>query len=333
MTEVEVEENLDDMETAERVDVMDMSSIPAKFDITPIAIEGLRKKYMEMEVKNVQDSDSYEQVKSGCKELAKYRNRTIDIHKKIKADALAYGRKCDEAKNEILEQLAPIENHLKSERKKVDEYYEREDQKKRDAAEEELQRRISLMASVGAPVEMGKLRMMTIPQFDIEYGAYKIAHEQREAIRLEAEERARVLKEESERVEEAKRQADAKELAVLREKAKQDETDRRAQQAKLDEANQIIAAAAAKKQAEADLLIKQEADRVKAEEDARALAAELIRQQELLPEKEKVLMYGDSLLTVPVPMLDDTDSEAIAARLHDAVIEAVLNSRTKLENI
>jgi len=82
----------------------------AEYKITDAAIAKIKADYMSLVVKNPQDVEGYEQVHRARMDV---KNRRVDIEKtrkKLKQDALDYGRAVDAEAKRITGLLEPVEN-------------------------------------------------------------------------------------------------------------------------------------------------------------------------------------------------------------------------------
>lgn len=95
-----------------------------KFDIVVPAIEELKKNYLPLKIKSIEDKDGYEKVSKALRFMVSKRNEVEEKRKELKADSLAYGKAVDNRAKEITFLLTPIEEHLRQEKDKIDEEIE-----------------------------------------------------------------------------------------------------------------------------------------------------------------------------------------------------------------
>lgn len=95
-----------------------------KFDIVVPAIEELKKNYLPLKIKSIEDKDGYEKVSKALRFMVSKRNEVEEKRKELKADSLAYGKAVDNRAKEITFLLTPIEEHLRQEKDRIDEEIE-----------------------------------------------------------------------------------------------------------------------------------------------------------------------------------------------------------------
>lgn len=95
-----------------------------KFDIVVPAIEELKKNYLPLKIKSIEDKDGYEKVSKALRFMVTKRNEVEEKRKELKADSLAYGKAVDNRAKEITFLLTPIEEHLRQEKDRIDEEIE-----------------------------------------------------------------------------------------------------------------------------------------------------------------------------------------------------------------
>jgi hypothetical protein len=109
-----------------------------KFDIVVPAIEELKKNYLPLKIKSVDDKDGYEKVSKALRFMISKRNEVEEKRKELKADSLAYGKAVDNRAKEITFLLTPIEEYLRLEKERIDDEIEAIKEKKIREEQERL---------------------------------------------------------------------------------------------------------------------------------------------------------------------------------------------------
>lgn len=109
-----------------------------KFDVVVPAIEELKKSYLPLKIKSVDDKEGYEKVSKALRFMISKRNEVEEKRKELKADSLAYGKAVDTRAKEITFMLTPIEEHLRIEKEKIDDEIEALKEKKIREEQERL---------------------------------------------------------------------------------------------------------------------------------------------------------------------------------------------------
>jgi len=109
-----------------------------KFDVVVPAIEELKKSYLPLKIKSVDDKEGYEKVSKALRFMITKRNEVEDKRKELKSDSLAYGKAVDSRAKEITFMLTPIEEHLRLEKERIDEEIEAIKEKKIREEQERL---------------------------------------------------------------------------------------------------------------------------------------------------------------------------------------------------
>ena len=95
-----------------------------KFDAVVPAIEELKKDFLPLKIKSIEDKEGYEKVSKALRFMVSKRNEVEDKRKELKADSLAYGKAVDNRAKEITFMLTPIEEHLRLEKERIDDEIE-----------------------------------------------------------------------------------------------------------------------------------------------------------------------------------------------------------------
>ncbi len=230
--------------------------------------------------------------------LRKVRCEVENTRKALKADSLARGKAIDGFANVLKYLCEPVEEKLLA----VEQYAERQEAARIAAL---VQERIAALAAVEADPTAYNLGQMDDETFALVLAAAK----KRQAERVEAERKAesdRIAQEkadadERERVraenERLKKEAAEREAEAAKERARVDAERRKEREAAATKARELEAKAKAERDArekverEVAAAKAKEAARVKAEVEAKAKA-------ERAPDKEKILAYADSLMSV-----------------------------------
>jgi len=117
-----------------------------KFDAVIPAIKELSSEFLPLKINGIDDTEGYEKVTKALRFMVSKRVAVEEKRKELKADSLAFGRAVDGRAKEITNMLNPIEEHLKQEKQKIDDYHEmlkikEEEQKK--AKYDERNRRLN----------------------------------------------------------------------------------------------------------------------------------------------------------------------------------------------
>ena len=199
------------------------SDLPITLDITDAALGLLKEKYAMLP--DPHTTAGYEFLRLGIAEIRGLRGKVTARHKELKADALAFGRKVDARKNEIIDTLTEIENPMKAAKSEVDaEKKAKAEAKKRKEAERKeaillridgiRQRLIDATSkpSVEIAMAVAELEEVIIDNSyqEFEISANRVKHEitiklkelYEETVRREAEDREREA--ENKRLEEAR---------------------------------------------------------------------------------------------------------------------------------
>lgn len=289
-----------------------------KYDLNKAAIAKMADIYLDLTITDIEDKEQFDAVHSARMVVKSHRVAIEKERKSQKADALEYGRKVDAGAKALFEGLAPIELHLDAEEKKVT------DEKKRIEAEKEVAERVLIQARIDALAEVG----VSLPFFDVaamDDDTFKntladaFAKQGEEKKRLADEEADRKaederLKKQKEEQEEAQKKIDEANAKLEREKealedAKQAERlrkDREAFEKQATENARIKAEIAEKKRQE------QEVWDAKEKEEAEA------RNEAMKPDRDKLVLWGDSLLDLSAPELKD---ENVILLAKDTILE------------
>lgn len=197
-----------------------ITSAPITFDVTEATIAEARSRYMALRINGIEDKEGFEAVHAARMEVKKTRIAVEKRHKELKADALEYGRKCDEAKRHLIGLLDPIETHLQAEEDRI--AAEKERIKREAAAKKQaiFDARVKAIMATGfcpaSPSEFHPDRM-TDAEFEANLADAK------EKARIEAERKAAELAEQKRReAEEAEKRRIEESAAAERRRAEEE---------------------------------------------------------------------------------------------------------------
>jgi hypothetical protein len=120
-----------------------------KFDAVIPAINELSNEFMPLKIISIDDKDGYEKVSKALRFMVSKRVAVEDKRKELKADSLAFGRAVDGRAKEITSMLHPIEEHLKNEKQKIDDYHEMIKIKEEEEKKAKLDKRNKRLNEVG----------------------------------------------------------------------------------------------------------------------------------------------------------------------------------------
>lgn len=269
--------------------VVNTDSQLQSFSVSDAAIAEMAEQYMPLTIAGVNDSAGFKQVHEARMVVKSRRVEVEKVRKALKADALEYGRKVDAEAKRLTGLLEPIEFHLESEEKRIQDEKERIRNAARLKAEAE--------ARAKAEAEAAKVRA--------EQEALRAAQEA-EAAKLSAEreklEAERIAMEAERRRIEAERRSEQERLDVERRKVEAEQQ----RLAKIEADRQLAvelekakaeAAERAKRETEARLAREAAAAKAKAE----AVEAARLRAEALRPDMEKLLAIAIKLRTIQIP--------------------------------
>jgi hypothetical protein len=311
---------------------IDMNVI--EYNITDAAIAKMRKTYQGLVIK---DSASYETVRKGIAEIRTKRVEVENRRKELKAEALEYGRKADAEAKRITAALTGIEDPLKEEKEKDDAHAEAIKMEKERVERERVNEiRVRIDGIKGYPMACsGKSSSDILAEINALSAIYFTEPEFQEflpdANRAKEEALEALDKLYSERVAwenaEAERKAEIEKLEKLR-KEQEAEAERQAEErSKIDEEKAEIEAAKeadrkkkereeferqAKEKAEKEAREKLEREKREEAERKANEEAERKRQGALRPDKEKLITWADSFITLAGGGVIVSDKKAAA---------------------
>jgi hypothetical protein len=221
------------------------------------------------------DVDAYKDLdaaKAAKKSLTKMRTTLGEAHKEAKADALAYGRRCDAEKNRLLELIAEIEDPIT----------EQLDEIKNAAAREEQQRIDKIMEGIE------QIQAFALDRHDLTFDQLNERLDTLLALKVDPD----FYAEHFEDAENAKEVSESKlRIAIMNEEARLKEAAEKEELARKNKELQEQIQKNAEEQAERDKAAKEEAERIavlqKIKDDERQ--AELDKQAEEQAARQKAL--------------------------------------------
>lgn len=338
-----------------------------KFSLTDAAIAQMGKEYLALKIKDLKDVKGYAAVHKARMDVRTRRVETTKVGKELREDALAFQRLVLAEEKRILALLAPIEDHLTTEEKRVDDEKERI---KREAEEKEkarIQARVERLEALGMGLVAGQYRLpyeqtYFIPaictrtdsdeDFEIKLECVHnlINAEEKRQADLEAERKA-----ESERQKKVAAEQEAERQRLEKIAAKQKAEDDRIKKAEAElkhreaiEKAKKEAAEQARKDAEEKAAWEEQrkealrlakiaeereaAERAKRQEEE--AAEEARRQEELRPEKEKLLAWADALQMTGGPTgIKSKKCQQIVAVALKAIVEIANGVRAEVKSL
>jgi len=247
------------------------------------------------------DVDAYKDLdaaKAAKKSLTKMRTTLGEAHKEAKADALAYGRRCDAEKNRLLELIGEIEDPIT----------EQLDEIKNAAAREEQQRIDKIMEGIE------QIQAFALDRHDLTFEQLNERLDTLLALKVDPD----FYAEHTEDAENAKEVSESKlRIAIMNEEARLKEAAEKAELARKNKELQEQIQKNAEEQAERDKAAKEEAERIavlqKIKDDERQ--AELDKQAEEQAARQKAL--DDEAAAKAQKEADDQAAELAAIQAPD----------------
>jgi hypothetical protein len=178
-----------------------------EYNITDASLKEIEKKYGELKIDGIKDKFGYAQVKEAAKVVKSMRLDVESKRKELKASALERGRLIDAEAKRIKGQLEPIEQHLVSEKKSIDDEKERIKKEEEHRKQKIIQDRVVALSEVGVTPNIFLIQGMTDDQFEEtlkqetkRYNAEQEEKRRQEAIRLEKEAEEQRAREEAEKL-------------------------------------------------------------------------------------------------------------------------------------
>lgn len=177
-----------------------VSQSPIVFSETHAMLTELRDKHKGLKINGVEDKAGLKAVGAARLELKRHRTTIENTRKKLKADALEYGRRVDNAAKELVAIIEPTERELEAEENRIAAEVEKLRREEAERQAVELNRRAAICVELGQAIDLKLLQSMTKDEFNAfcaEAGKQKAereAAEKAERKRL-ADERAKLEQE------------------------------------------------------------------------------------------------------------------------------------------
>lgn len=121
----------------------------SKYDEVIPKIEEIKAELMPLKIQSIDDQNGYEEVAKALRFVVSKRTAIEQKRKELKADSLAFGRAVDARAKEITEMLAPVEEHLKAEKQKIDDQKAEIERQKEIARQQKIRERHDKLISAG----------------------------------------------------------------------------------------------------------------------------------------------------------------------------------------
>lgn len=315
---------MEQMQEAEVIELTLESKIETalvKHNVTQAVIATLKEKYGNLKLKALDDKESYLELKAAAKDCSKIRNLAMKVCKEGREDAIKVQKLWVAKQNDVIGQIAEVEDPLDAEIAKYDAEVERKANEEKQRQEEAYINRQQVLTRMGATYTEGNFILgnasfeavlikgasqdvwdeAIVPKFRTEY-------EKIEAVKVE-EEHLKVEKEATIKAEQEKLRAEQEAFRLQQEEFNRQKAEAfRVQREKeiAEENEKILAQREAqfeimKKQAEEQAEAKRLADielAIQKEKDRQAEAerqAEITRQQEAARKQAELEAAGDKV--------------------------------------
>lgn len=307
----------------------------AKFNVTDAAIAKMKKEYMRLTIAGLDDREGYKAVHEARMDVKSKRVEVDKLRKDLNADALAYQRAVNGEAKRITELLTPIEEHLTSEEKKIDDEKARLKAEAERKEQEKLQGRVAKLVGLGCHFDGEKyvLGASKATVTDIKQASDETFNNFLNAVQAEADQIAKQKAEEeaARKAEEERLAAERAQLEKQRKEQEAKEAELRRQQEEIERKKREAEEAERKAKEEKERAEREEQERKDAEARAKKLAEEVARQEEearlkkeaadkaeaarqeaLRPDKDKLLSFGNTLGTLTIPEVKTTEGKELA---------------------
>lgn len=289
-----------------------ITSVPITYEIDATALTSKVQSYQGLTIAGVDDREGYKAVSEARKDLKRVRVSIENRRKELKADALAYGKRVDDAAKALTALIEPTEQRLLAEEERIDTEKERIKREAEEARQRKLQDRVNALGPTGTAISLPDLQAMSDEAFEVFLAARQEEHA-KETARLAAEAAARKAEEdrvaaeqaEQRRIEAERLAEEAARLKREREEAEAQLAEQRAAIRREREAQEAEARRLAEERAKLEAERKAKADaeaaeqrRIEAEKQA---AEEAARREALRPDREKLLTVVDAIRAIDVP--------------------------------
>ena len=320
-----------------------------KIDVAEAAILEKVKKYKNLKVKNKDDEKGITLVKEAYQDLVKTRTSIDKKRAEIKKPFLDVGKGIDDYAKKLTALFADVENTLKLENDKVKQWEKEAEEKKEAERQAKIKARVAELTTsgiifngelyvIGDTISVDIVTIEKMSDADFAFLVAKVKAEKEKKDKAEAESKAKAEAEEAQRkadaekVEREKKAVRAEKLEMRTEKLeaigfKTEENKERfiysgeggfyelsfdeAAEMSLDDFKAYIEKT--KTEISEKTAAAQKARDEKAKQDEEAEAKANAEKAERLPDLEKINLYTDELLKVPIPQLkNETAGEILA---------------------
>ena len=252
-----------------------------KYNIADAYIAELSDHHMSLKVDGVNDIAGYKVARRARIEI---KGKRVEVEKKrkdLKTDSVKFGKAIDTEARRIISLLLPIEEHLISQEKIVD------DEKERIENEKEIQEKERIEREEAERKREEEERQTKIRE------EQKIESERLEKIRTEQEEKQAKIKSEQDKIDADKRAISKHESEKERQAEIERAKEESAKQARID----------AEDKAQRELEEKEKVEKQAKKDEILRLA--------LMPDNEKLATYAKAIRAIPMPSLANKQSHKI----------------------
>jgi len=292
-----------------------------------IVIKRLKKEFLPLAVDGVKDKEGYEKVRRAKGLMVSTRTSIEGGRKELNEDAQTFIKNTNAEAKRLIGEMAPVEEHLKAELKKVDDEKKRIAEEKARKVQEKAQGRLNQLQAVNASLSINEIIALddatfenilkaATETFEIEKARLAEIEKQKkeEAERLEKqrkeqEEIAEQQRQAQEKIDKEREKIEAEKRTIAEAKAKEEAE-------KLRQAEIEAAKKRAKKEAEEELKRKELA-KLEAEKKAKAKAERLER---LKPDKEKLLAFAETIKATEAPVVKSDEAKVVVEQ-----VQALIN--------
>lgn len=318
--------------------------------------------YLPLKISGVDDKAGYTAVYDALQDVKAVRVKTDKVRKATNESAQEWIRTNNEEAKRLTAILAPVEKHLQSERDAHEAQVEAIKAEKQRIADERNQGRVNALLAVGAEIPLSEVVLMSDETFTSylalatksfnDIVAQVAAEAAAEQARLDAEaaEKARIAKEETDRIAadraaiaaeraiiEAERAENARRAATL--KAEQDALAAHrsaAEQAARDEQIRKDAQVKAEAQAKAEAEAKAENERKIAAHIAEQKAAEEVKAKAIeaaRPDADKLILFAAEIEIMTLPEMSTDAGRAVTKEIKGLIGKLAGYTRTAAANL
>ena len=304
-----------------------------KYSVVEADIAQMRSVYMDLVITDLEDVEQFKQVKEARLIVKGKRCAVENERKKLKSDALAWGKKVDGRAKEIFALIEPIETHLAKEEQKVLDEQKRLAEEQAMEEAERVDKRVADLLAVGVTMPRIDVALMDDDEYQCLLGDKTFEFEERQKALAEA----KAAEEKRLADEKAEREAEAKRLA--KQKAEQDKiaADLKKQQDELEakykemRAEKIRAEAERRLEIDAKAKVEQEAKEASDREMAAKEAEE--RRFALLPDKERLTEWVNSFELPSEPELDHSNAVDILTSAVEGINDVLGRMQNRIEEL